>query len=341
MGLVRRRAKRLESAIGICILAILLLVGVGVFIKQFDADISRFGIDTAGTSPQKPEIHKEGELDLGLLAPLGFETLSDTETYTIEDLYEKINGRAPFYIDCGFEKLFSRRFISKEKENLWMELFVYDMGNPRNAFSVYSVQRRADAEVLPDMQFAYKTSNALFFAHGKYCIELIGSSESEELSKAMAEISKKLQADLAIDMDTEMAEPALFPQENLVEGSIKFYLANTFGFDKLTNTFSVKYKFDDETITAFISKRTDPQDAKITAKSYYDFLIENGGTTKQTANKILEGKVIDFYDTTEIVLATGPFVTGIHEAESQQLAENLAVKLINRLSEAAEAKSND
>jgi len=32
------------------------------------------------------------------------------------------------------------------------------------------------------------------------------------------------------------------------------------------------------------------------------------------------------------VLSTGPFVVGIHEAENQQSAENLAVMLVNKLS---------
>ena len=335
MGLAQRRGKRLESAISICILAVLFVIGVGVFVKQFDYDISRFGIITA-TAP-KSEI----SFDLSSLVPAGFETLSKIEVYSSENLYEKINGKAPLYTESGFEKLFTQRLVSKNDETLLMELYVYDMGTVKNAFSVYSTQRRPEAETLPAFAFAYRTSNALYLAHGKYYIELVGFSESAELFRAMVEAAENIRSELAVDKVTEIAELSLFPAENIVPGGIKLYLANAFGSEELTDTFTCRYKFGDETITAFLSRRPDPQDAQLTAESYYNFLIDNGGVAKPTTNKTIKAKAIDFYGTTEIVFATGPFVGGVHEAENQQSAEKLTVKLIDKLSEAARAVKND
>jgi len=329
MDSVPGRAKRLESAIGICILAILFLIGLGIFIKQFDYDMSQFGIDT--TAAPKFEI----PFELSSLVPAGFETPSKAEVYNPENLYEKINGKAPLYTESGFEELSTQRFVSISDQNLWMELFVYDMATVRNAFSVYSVQRRAEAELFPPMRFAYKTSNAIYFVHGKYYIELVGSSESAELFRATAEVARKIRANLVVDYDTEIAELALFPQEDLVWESIKLYPANAFGFEGLTDTFSAQYKLGSDTITAFLSSRTDPQEAQLIAKSYYNFLIDNSGAAKQPDNKILRGKIVDFYDTTEIVFAIGSFVSGVHEAENQQAAEKLAEILINKLNEVA------
>ena len=329
MGLIRRRAKRLESAISICLLAILLAIAVGVLLKQSDYDMGRFGIDTAAA----PKL--EVAFDLGSLAPSGFETPSKTEVYNPENLYEKIDGKAPLYTDSGFEKLSARRFVSKNRENLGMELYVFDMGNVKNAFSVYSVQKRAGTEILPDMASAYKTSNAIYFVHGKYYIELVGFSESEELFKAMTKIAQRVSSVLAVDKATEIDELGLFPPGDIVPGSFKLYLTNAFGFEGLTDIFTARYEFDNQTITAFLSKRTNSEDARTVAESYRSFLIENGAVVKQTTNKILEGKVVDFYDTTEIVFAIGPFVAGIHEAEAQQPAEKLALTLISKLGEAA------
>lgn len=334
MASIQRRAQRLESAISICVLAILSLIAIGIFIKQSGYDMSRFGIKatTSAISLQMLEANEEEKITLSSLVPAGFNTLSKTEVYELGNLYEKINGKAPFYVESGFEELSTQRFVSSDAENLWMELFVYDMANVRNAFSVYSTQRRAEAEPFPPMRFAYKTGNALYFVHGKYYIELVGSSESNELLKSIAEVARKIRANLAIDYDTNIDELALFPKENLIGESIKLYLTNAFGFEKLTDTFSAQYKLDSETITAFLSKRTDQQDAQFIAKSYYNFLIDNGGAAKPALKKIFEGKVVDFYDTTEIVFATGPFVAGIHEAENQQAAERLAEMLFNKLS---------
>jgi hypothetical protein len=99
VGSIKYRARRLESVISICLLAILFLIGLGIFIKQSDYDMSRFGIGTAAAP--KFEI----PFELSSLVPAGFETLSKTEVYHPENLYEKINGKAPLYIESGFEKL--------------------------------------------------------------------------------------------------------------------------------------------------------------------------------------------------------------------------------------------
>jgi len=191
------------------------------------------------------------------------------------------------------------------------------------------------------MRFAYKTSNALYFVHGKYYIELVGSAESDELFRAMAEVTRKIRANLTVDPDAEIAELALFPQEDFVSGSIKLYLVNAFGFEGLTDIFTARYKLGDETVAAFLSRRSNAQDAQAVAKSYYEFLINNGATPKQTAKKILEGKIVDFYGTTEIVFAIGPFVAGIHEAENQQAAEQLAERLFNKLREVLGSANNE
>jgi hypothetical protein len=55
----------------------------------------------------------------------------------------------------------------------------------------------------------------------------------------------------------------------------------------------------------------------------------------------LEGKVVDFYGTTEIVFAVGPYVAGIHEAENQQAAEQLAERLFDKLEEVISSKNNE
>jgi hypothetical protein len=342
MGSVPGRNKRLESAISVLLLALLLLVGLGVFIRQFDVDMVRFGIDTTTAGPLLKQTEPNTqEPALDALMPDGFKKLSETETYEVGNLYEKINGKAPLYTESGFVKLFTMRLISKDDENLWMELFVFDMAAVRNAFSVYSVQKRADARMLTfaKPQPCYRTSNGLYFVHGRFYVELIGSTESTALDKAMADIAVKFANQIAVD-DAKIAEFDLFPEEDCVQGSFKLYLANAFGFDGFTDIFTCRYKLGDETITTFLSKRPDPQNAQTTVESYYNFLIENDAEDKPTANKTLKdigAKVLDFYDTTEIIFAIGPFLGGIHEAENQKSAEELAARLFDKLSNAAKA----
>ena len=354
MGLTSERARHYESLISIFLLAILFLIGLAVFIKQSDFDMGRFGMGTAtlSLSAQGSNTGTEEKLPFDFLPTSGFKKLSEAEIYVPETLYEKIDGKATLYIESGFVKLFTQRFVSRSDNNLWFELFIFDMAAAKNAFSVYSVQKRADAppfllsqESTGDaMQFAYSTGNALYFVRDKYYVELVGSSESSDLFGAMADVADKLASQLTIGKVTEIPELTLFPQENLVAGSAKLYLSNVFGFDGFSDTFVCQYKIMEESVTAFLSKRPSLQDAQAVAESYYKFLIENGGKAKPTSGetlKTVEGKVLDFYGTTEIIFAIGPYVAGVHEAKNQQSAEKLAAQLIDKLGKTTRTTKND
>jgi hypothetical protein len=307
--------------------------------------MSRFGIDaTAGeVSVDRPGTDRNVETALGTFVPSGFKAIGQTQVYTSGNLYEKINGKADFYVDAGFEELSTQRFIRRDNEALWMELYVYDMGDVRNAFSVYSRQRRPDVQALPDVQFGYSTANSFYFVHGQYYIELVGSAESEELTNAVTEVTQKIRAKLSVEQDTEIAELSIFPAENIVPESFKLYLSDTFGYERLTNTYTARYKMDGEIITAFFSRRPDLQDAQNIAQAYQSFLLDSGCSDKTTTNQTLaalKANIVDAYGTTEIVLATGPFVAGVHEADSQEAAEKLAEILALKLSDMTEKKGD-
>ncbi len=322
MSAAVHRARRLESAISIFLSAILILIGVVVFLSQFDTDRGSSGTKAGG-----------GRIELSTFVPKGFEVLSETEEYVEENLFEKIDGKAPFYTESGFLKLITQRFASKDDEGLWFEVYVYDMGSARGAFSVYSQQMRTEAELLEGFGFGYKTGNCMYFSKGRYYVEAVGSSESGRLSKSMQELVERLQSELGVVRDAELTELGLFPEGGKVSGSSKLYLKDAFGFEGLDNTFTARYSIEGKAVTAFLSKRDSVKEAKAVAKSYYDFLVENGATVKKAADKIFDGKVVDFYGEKKIVLSEGKFVFGISNAANQAVGEKLAVELMKKLDE--------
>ena len=155
----------------------------------------------------------------------------------------------------------------------------------------------------------------------------------KELFKAVVEIAQKVQANLVID-NTKIPELWLFPRDNFVPGSIKLYLTGAFGFEKLTDTFTAEYKFGDESVTAFLSKRASPDEAMMILRDYYEFLLDNGGKDIPTTNP--QAKVVYFYDTLEYIAVTGSFVFGVHEAENRQIAAKVEDMILNKLGEVVE-----
>ncbi|MFC1780997.1 DUF6599 family protein [Planctomycetota bacterium] len=344
MSMVPSRNRRFEALTSIFLLLVLFLIGLGILIRQSDVNLARFGIYSTNLSPQMPTTAAQQASILESVIPNDFASLSEIEKYNPDNLYEKINGKAPLYLDSGFVELTAQRFVSKNDENLWMEIEVFDMANLWNAFSIFSVQRRPDADILSlfNPSYGYKTTNALYFVHGKYYIELIGSSESDELSRALTAIAQNIQANLVIDKTAEIPQLSLFPQENLIQGTTKLYLKNAFGFEGLTDVFACRYQINDEAIMVFLSEYNDLQTASANSNSYYKFLIENGAKDKAASSQTLKDNpqvnVLDFYGTTEIVFAAGQFIGGIHEADNQDSAEDLAGRLFEKLSQQAATK---
>jgi hypothetical protein len=340
--LINNRKRRIKSVIVIFLLPMLSSIGPAVFTGQTHAEIGRSEI-TGNPSLQLSSNTATQKSILEAAVPGDYVTLSEFKTYNADNLYEEIDGKAPLYIDSGFVQLAIQRFAHKKNENLWMEISIFDMADPRNAFSILSVQRGPETYPLSivNTSYGYKTGNALYFVHGRYYIEIVGSSESNELSGVMTATARNIQADLIIDKAVEIPQLNLFPRENLIEGSIKLHLTNAFGFDGLEDIFACRYNFRGQAITAFLSECSNAGIAEGKADSYYEFLTKNGAKDKTTASQFLKdnrARVLDFYKTIEIVFTVGPIMGGIHEADNQQAAEDLAGILIKNLTKEASAK---
>ena len=331
MNSIHRRSRRLESVVSICILGGLFFIASAVLVKQSRFDMAHFGI----VAPTGQDSVGPKDVDLKAFLPAGYKILSQLEIYQTDNLYEKINGKAPLYTDAGFEKLLTQRFVNENDPDLITELYLYDMGQAKNAFSVYSLQKRPDAQPIPKMPLTYKTPNGLYLMHGKYYVELVGFVTADELSNAMTEIGRKIRSDLPV-AGTEIAELKLLSGENLVHGTIKLYTESAFGLASFDNVFAANYKIADQTLTGFVSKRSDPQNAQQMAKTYYQFLLDNGAKAVQPKDSDSNVMMADFYGTVEIIFTQGVFVAGVHEAEDQTAAEKLAQILIDKLSEVAE-----
>ena len=226
-------------------------------------------------------------------------------------------------------------FADSENTELGLEVYLYDMGNAKNAFSVYSRQKRADGTDLPNMPFAYKTGNSVYMSHGKYYLEIIGFAQSQELIARMEDILEKLAGEITVGDDDKIEALAFFPA-GTVAGSWKLQLTDAFGFDGLTDTYSALYSMDEAEVTIFFNRQNNTAESQAVAKSYSDFLITNGAkviSTDSASLKSANASVLDFYDSTEIIFAAGVFVGGVHEAEDRIAAQKAAEILLSRLGE--------
>jgi len=332
-----------ETIISAVILVLLAIVAAWVLAQRSTGDISRFGI--RGTDPNTPANAATDQQTSGVpikpsaYAPPGYTGFAPAKTYESDNLYQKINGKAPMYIEAGFVKLYSQQLVNTGDDSLITEINIYDMGSARNAFSIYSRQRRSDAASIEGLDIGYKTSNALYSVHGKYYIELVGFAESQQLYTANKQIIENIRQSLATTGQTGITETDYFPKKQLIAGSEKLYLSSAFGFAEMDEVVAARYDIGEYGVTAFLSERTDAEEAKKLADSYAKFLRDNGANQDSVDSERLKAKnitVLDFYGTYEIIFHEGRFTGGVHEADNKGNAEDITQRLIRKISEIGE-----
>jgi hypothetical protein len=131
------------------------------------------------------------QLSTLVFLPENLREMTPLESFTPDTLYEKINGQADLYLASGFVQLKSQRYVQTDSQDMWFEVFKYDMGTLESAFSVYSQQYRDDGHPLEWTEFAYSVANALFFVHGQDYIEMRAASTSDDLVTSMHDVAKK------------------------------------------------------------------------------------------------------------------------------------------------------
>ena len=152
------------------ILSLILLAVLGTIAVSILSIHSSFKPVPPPAFLEDPTVHS-----FTLSSPSQFAKAGPSERYDHETLFEKINGKAPLYLNGGFVDLQTQRFVQKDDSQQWFEFYLYDMTNDTNAFSVYSTQRRPDAtlsEALSSLRH-YNTENGLYLQVS--CVRMVSS----------------------------------------------------------------------------------------------------------------------------------------------------------------------
>jgi hypothetical protein len=323
-----RQYSRMETYSGVVILLCLLFVALGVFFQQYSFNPAVLVVRNAGL--QVAQVSKL-QSDFASLPP-ELEPFGRPETFTADNLYDKIDGKAELYLAAGFVQLRCQRFALKDTPSQWLEWFVYDMGGLPQAFSVFSVQRRAEGQPLDLAEFAYQTKNALYFVTGDNYIEAIASSSSDSLMKAMRALAARCVAANPVS-DAHLAGLKLLPTENLVPGGYTLQSADAFGFNQFKNVFTAKYLLNDAEVMAFVTVCSNPETATALDEAYRSFLMTNGGKPVELQTSGAIGKAIEIMGTFEIIFSESNIVAGVHAAPALAPAEQLSKRLHERLAQ--------
>ena len=321
---------------GFIILLCLAGIAVGVCFKQFSFNPAVLAAATV--SPEAAKVAStpaSGDAASILPAPPPeLAVMSAPENFGPDDVYNKIDGKADLYLTAGFVHMTCQRFALKAANDDWMEWSVFDMGALSQAFSVFSLQRRAEGKTIGLTPFAYQTDNAIYFVSGRYYVEAVTAMPSPAMLVGMMAMA---QAFIAAHPPGAAVIPELklFPPENLEADSQGLQMADAFGFDGFTNVFTAKYQLPggatNVEVLAYLEITKTAADAVKLRDAYRSFLLSNGGKEMEAGGAGALGKPINFMDSIEIVFAESNMVAGVHAAPDAASAAKISQPLADRL----------
>jgi len=176
--------------------------------------------------------------------------------YTSENLYDYIDGSAPFVISFGFRSLRAADYRRGEEPVTTVDL--YDMRSSDNAFALFRNMANLDAQPVEVGTEGAGAEARIEFWQGPYYV-VVSNPSPEEREHVLA-----LARDVAASLPATQAWPAyleLLPAAGRVPRSEKYLPGSFLGYACLKRTVSARYTCGDAEVTLFACRYDTPQAA--------------------------------------------------------------------------------
>lgn len=265
------------------------------------------------------------------LTPEGWRLYDDRALrFTAENLYEKIDGRAEFYLAYDMVEMTFASYERDAQGGQFVDISVYDMGTPTRAFGVFSGERTRGAPPLQLGREAYRTGANYYIWKGQYYVQIVASDTTNELQDHGLDMAREVTGILRDDGQPVWGLEAL-PQEDRVPGSEQYFLVDAMALDFMQNTYTAEYTKSGTLVTAFLSRRDSPESARDAVDRYIEHAERYGdGVERLTVDGV--GLVTcDMGGNYDVVFRNGALVGGVTGVEDRALAIQTAVDLDHSL----------
>lgn len=215
---------------------------------------------------------KEGGTSLIRLLPKveDWKYSEEPQNFIPGNLYEYINGAAEIYLAYDFKELIVGQYEKDNNaEEASLSVEIYDMGNEKNSFGIYSAERFSESQFISIGNQGYLEEGTLNFVVGKYYIKLLCFDCGEKSDEILKSFSHRI---IERVKDKGRFPPALshFPQEGLIQNTEKYILRNFMGYSFLHDGYVASYKLKDEEFDCFIIEGRNEDDAQKMLMQYLE-----------------------------------------------------------------------
>jgi len=206
---------------------------------------------------------------------LPLKAMGPTEIYTPDTLFEKINGRAPAYLEFNFRELTSRSFSLTMRGGQFIDVFIYWMDTPLNAYGMFSLERDPSGEPVEFAPDGYASEMGYFYRTGRAYVQIIASSADAEVMDVAQTYAGYLAGRLPAD-DVGLEARSSLPAYGQVPDSVAFVARNAYGQSLLKNVFQASYQFRGAALNYFAMQADDAQAGAAAWQALHDFNAKFG-----------------------------------------------------------------
>ncbi|MCP4751870.1 MAG: hypothetical protein GY866_13325 [Proteobacteria bacterium] len=268
-------------------------------------------------------LNLDGKLKVGV--PEGWAVLNRVYRYTPENLYEIINGSAELYLSYEVLGLMYANLANEKDPDAYIELSVYDMGSPTNAFGIYSVEMAEEQVPVELGRAAYRSGSGLFVWHGSYYILVVSSKAGPAMEQTGLKLIRRL-LDFLKDSNEPVWGLSALPEKDRVPNSMRFFRTDAMGLDFLKNTYTASYRTDREPVTAFLSRTDSERSARNILELYIEYARKYGKEIKRLTRNRTEFILCGIGDGFDVVFQSGRLMGGLVSVPDPDLALRQAVE---------------
>jgi CubicO group peptidase (beta-lactamase class C family) len=280
--------------------------------------------ESNATSPERTAMMVES------LTPKGWELHDRVMQFTPENLYEQINGRAEYYLAYDVMGMTFASLDKSSDSSIFVNLSIYDMGTPTNAFGVFSGERPLEAPRLKLGRDAYHTGANHYIFQGQYYIQITAAANTDELRQVCMDLAEKV-TDLLQDSGQPVWGLTALPETDRVPQSIQYFLVDALGLDFMRNTYTAKYYRGETIVSVFLSQQDSPESARETVAKFKEHAILYGKGVDILSEDGVELVSCDMDGSYDIVFQKGRLVAGVTEVKDKKLAVEAAIDLWKQL----------
>jgi hypothetical protein len=262
--------------------------------------------------------------------PKGWQIFDEVKQFTPENLYEQINGRASFFIAYDMIRMTYVSFVNSDKTSQFINLSIYNMGTPTNAFGVFSAERSQGESPLELGRAGYRSDANYFIWKGQYYIRIISSEATNEFQWIGMDLARKV-TDFLLDSGEQVWGLTALPLTDRMPESVQYFKVDAMGLDFMRNTYTATYRKGNTLVTAFLSQQDSAESARAKVVRYAKYAKKYGkGTDRLRAGEV-ELVSCDMGGTYDVVYQKGRLIGGVSYVEDRGLAIRVAIEMWEKL----------